>query len=114
MLSNEGPAPLAGGNRVGIECPEQQFYTTIDALTPVATPSIGASTLMRVSAGGRLPRDHAALARDLLKIGFFSLTAWERDFLGSFSQFKDLSKKQWRVLRQICREIYAAQIRSVK
>jgi hypothetical protein len=95
---NRSPGPLAGGNRAGIECSEQKPYTAIYALTPAATPAIGASTLKRISAGARLPRDHAALARDLLAKGASVLNSWERDFLGGFYRFKDLSKKQRRIL----------------
>jgi hypothetical protein len=110
MLSNEDPAPLAGGNRAGIECSEQQSHTTIDALTPVATPAIGASTLKRINAGARLPRDHAALARDLLAEGASVLNSWEREFLRNLDRFNELSQRRRRVLRQICRRIYAARV----
>jgi hypothetical protein len=106
-LGRGAPASAA---EVGTKCSEQQSDTTTNTPTPVATPATGALILKRISGGGPLPRDHAALASDLLPHGNGILNSWERGFLTSLRRFNELSRNQRRVLRQICRKIYAARI----
>jgi hypothetical protein len=105
-----GPGALAGATEASVECSEQPLDTTKTAGPPAATPAISTAVLKRINEGGRLPRNHAVLARALLADTTSRLSQWDRDFLASLERFNERSPRQCWALRKICRRAYEVRI----
>jgi hypothetical protein len=90
--------------------PERRGPDANSAVAPAATPAISTEILKRINEGGRLPRNHAALACALLADTTSRLSRWDRDFLASLDRFNKLSPRQRWALRRVCRGSYEVRI----